>query len=217
MLIIKKSEVLRYLGYNGQVLDDTLNNTINSCIEECSSIIVPRFVYDKYEIENIKIKNSHIEFSGNDIKAHLSNSQECIIMAATVGIEIEKKIRFYELKNLNRSLILDACATTAVEALCDNIENIICQSLPPEKHLTSRFSPGYGDLDISYQTQIIGILNADKKIGLKVTETNLLTPRKSVTAIMGISDIKIEKIKNKCENCSNYERCEYRTNDKSCR
>ena len=220
-LDINKEEVLRYLGYKGQDIDENLANTIEECREEIKKIIMPRVIYT---YKNIKLCNDGVEviatnliLKGKDIKEHLKNSKECVLMAVTLGNEIEKKTRLYEKTNLTKALILDACATTAVEEVCDIVENSIKEkAILSGMNITFRYSPGYGDLPLDVQSNFLRALEAQKKIGLTVSENNLLFPRKSVTAIIGIVDGGIEKKKKSCKQCSNYENCSFKREGETC-
>jgi cobalamin-dependent methionine synthase I len=110
-------------------------------------------------------------------------------MAVTLGNLVDAKIRYYEKFNLTKALILDACATVIIESACDEIqEEIKKEALKTNKGITYRYSPGYGDFPIDIQKKILDILEAQKKIGLSVTEDSILIPRKSVTAVIGFQD-----------------------------
>jgi cobalamin-dependent methionine synthase I len=220
-LEINKDEVLRYLGHRGQDIDKNLLNTIEECRVEVKKVINPRVVYMYKNIKSIEdgveVITTNLILKGKDIKEHLKNSEECVLMAVTLGNEIERKTRFYEKTNLTKALILDACATTAVEEVCDIIENSVKEkAVLSGMNITFRYSPGYGDLPLDVQNSFIRALDAGKKIGLTVSENNLLFPRKSVTAIIGIVNNGIEKKKKSCEECSNYENCSFRREGESC-
>lgn len=220
-LEINKEEVLRYLGYKGQDIDKNLCNTIEECREEIKKVITPRVIYS---YKNIKISDDGVEvittnliLKGKDIKEHLKNSTECVLMAVTLGNEVERRTRLYEKTNLTKALILDACATTAVEEVCDIVENKVKEKASLSgMDITFRYSPGYGDLPLDIQNSFLRTLEAQKKIGLTVSENNLLFPRKSVTAIIGIVNGEIEKKKKSCKECSNYENCSFRKEGESC-
>lgn len=218
MISIDKNEVLRYLGYRGQTIEDSLNSQIDLCISICKESAKPRFIYERFNInDDFYIENSSFYFEGEDIKKHLNGAKQIFLMAATIGFEIEKKINFYKLANLNQSLILDACASAFIESVCDGAEAEIREKVNSEgKSLTGRFSPGYGDFPITVQKNLINLLGADKRIGLNVTHSNILTPRKSVTAVLGVVDSDKPVKKNECNNCNLKERCRFRRNGKKC-
>ena len=124
---IPREEVLRYLGYkSSQKIDDNINNLITECIEETKNIINPKFVYAEYTktlVDNgVLIDGTNLILEGNDIKEHLKSAKKVVLMAVTLGNFIEQKTRLYERINLTKALILDSCATTAVEEICDKIE-----------------------------------------------------------------------------------------------
>ena len=220
-LKIERQEVLRYLGHKGQQIDDNMIQMIDSCREEVKSIISPRSVYEYksiHDTENgVVIDGTNLLLSGNDIKKHLSSSKECVLMAVTLGNDIEKKTRLYERINLTRALIIDACATTAVEEVCDIIEEKIRQEAQSKgMNITFRYSRGYGDLSLDIQNDFLRVLEAQKKIGLTVSENNILFPRKSVTAVIGIVSKETKINKKTCENCSNYKNCSFRREGETC-
>ena len=82
--------------------------------------------------------------------------------------------------------------------------------------ITFRYSPGYGDLPLDIQRSFLSVLDTQKKIGLTASENNLLFPRKSVTAIIGIIDKNIKIKKRSCIECSNYENCSFRRKGENC-
>ena len=46
---IPKDEVLRYLGYKKQEIEESLDKLINETIEESKELILPKFVYGSYK------------------------------------------------------------------------------------------------------------------------------------------------------------------------
>ena len=54
--------------------------------------------------------------------------------------------------------------------------------------LRPRFSPGYGDFSIAHQRDITRELDTARRLGLTVTESLMLAPMKSVTAVIGLSE-----------------------------
>ncbi|HEY8803532.1 MAG TPA: vitamin B12 dependent-methionine synthase activation domain-containing protein, partial [Clostridium sp.] len=144
------------------------------------------------------------------------NSKKCVVMAATLGTSVDSRIAYYSRFNITKGLIMDACATTAIEYLCDELQNEIMQNaLKDDLHITTRYSPGYGDFSINNQAEILNILDAYKKIGLSVTENSIMLPRKSVTALIGLSDIVSPKPHESCENCKNVG-CNFRKDGGQC-
>lgn len=218
---INENEVLRYLEYKGQNISDNLKKTIDECIKITKEKINPRYVLRVYTIlrENsntheICIKGSNLKLNSKDLYDLLDDCNECIIMSVTLGLDVEKEIKKYSYLELTKSIIIDACATTAIEEACDLIQNNMEEELNNQgKYITMRYSPGYGDLSIEANKEIINVLNSTKEIGLTITESGIMIPRKSVVAIIGITSSREDKVKKSCLNCLNYETCKYKKGD----
>ena len=220
-LSIPKKEVLRYLGHKNQEINGNIDRLIDETIEEAKELIAPKKVVARYRITikdtGVYLDNTNLVLTGEDIKNHLKYSKDIYIMAVTLGSVIEKKIAYYEKIDLTKAIILDSCATTAVEEFCNYIEEDIKKIAENENMgITFRYSPGYGDLPIDIQKVFLDTLNATKVIGLTVSRHNLLMPRKSVTAIIGLIPKDKELNKRTCEVCSNYENCKFRKEGVSC-
>ena len=191
---INKDEVLRYLGYRRQVITDSLNALIEDLINETKNIIRPKATYQQFAVEvgktNLVLAGTNVELIGKDIARHLKDSTQCIVLATTLGWEIEQKINYYKRFDLTKSVVLDVCASVAIESYTDEIEiEIRALALEQNYGITYRYSPGYGDFPITSQRMIVRSLEADKRIGLTVTEDSILLPRKSITAIIGLQDL----------------------------
>ena len=97
----------------------------------------------------------------------------------------ERSSALFKEGNYTLGLLLDAAATTAVEQVADQVNEVIDQKAKKQGYATTwRFSPGYGDWPLEIQPQLGKIIKTEQ-IGLQVTDNFLLFPRKSVTAIIG--------------------------------
>lgn len=211
---IDRVEVLRYLGYKRQNIDEAMENLLTECIVEINEIARKSFVYNIYDIERekdrIALKNTNLIFQSKDLSKHLHNSDKCALMAVTLGLEADKKIAYYSKMNLTKGIIMDACASAAIEALCDEIQEEIGKKAKEEGlYITARYSPGYGDLSITHQKDIVEVLRAYSKIGLTVNESSIMLPRKSVTALIGWQREESRAKGDKCDNCKE-KNCLYR-------
>ena len=234
---IDRNEVLRYLQTAKDLEDENINRLLDESIAEIKKLINFRYLYQKFPIqhtaEGVKIKNTTLTLKGRSIKKHLQNSEEIYLMAASLGAQVDKKISYYEKISVTKAVIFDACATTAIEEGCDQVEAEIKEKAiaAGNEDITFRYSPGYGDLGIDIQKEFLRILKAPKKIGLTASKYNMLLPTKSVTAIIGVIEEKEaaaenltnqgQEIENQderdlefeerhCRNCLLYEDCELR-------
>ena len=127
------------------------------------------------------------ELEGKSIKKLLAPCNKCVVMAITVGFEVDMKIAALGSASPALSLLADAAASSAVEDACD----ACCESIESELgvKLTPRFSPGYGDLPMNIQPALLTLTNARRDLGLTVGSGCMLSPIKSVTAIAGIKEV----------------------------
>ena len=206
---IPEKEVLRYLGHERQIIDADLKAQIERCINSVKSSSRPRLTYTVRDVKDGIING--LDLGGNDIKILLSSCKQAIIMAATLGPEAEQMLRRAEVLNMSDAVILDSAQSTAIENVCDNFEAMMRQKYKDEGlYLTDRYSPGYGDLPMESQKKILDILFTEKRIGLTLTPSNIMVPRKSVTCIIGISEQKQRLVLRGCANCTLNQNCSYR-------
>ena len=206
---IPVKEVLRYLVHDKQVIDSDLKAQIERCINSVKSSSKPRLTYTVRDVKDGIING--LDLGGNDIKLLLSSCNQAIIMAATLGPEAEQMLRRAEVLNMSDAVILDSAQSTAIENVCDNFEAMMRQKYKEEGlYLTDRYSPGYGDLPMESQKKILDILFTEKRIGLTLTPSNIMVPRKSVTCIIGISEHKQRLVLRGCANCTLNRNCSFR-------
>ena len=212
---INFQQVLYYLGYRGQELDDSLLKQINDCIQIIEAKAQPKIVYRIFEVEDGKIDSLPLE--GKDIENLLKNAKYAVVFAATIGNDVEKELIRLEVINMANALILDACGSCAIESVCDCFEEEIRNDYKEKKlYVSDRFSPGYGDLPMDSQKLICEMLDTSRQIGVHVTDSYLMTPRKSVTAILAISQTPFVLRKKGCEVCRLFMNCQYRKEGKTC-
>jgi 5-methyltetrahydrofolate--homocysteine methyltransferase len=135
-------------------------------------------------------------------------------MCATLSGNVDKLLRTNELSNMVNALIIDALANAAIEQVCDEVEKIFLQDFK-EYNSTWRFGVGYGDFPLTTQKLLLETLDAGKRIGVCATESCILTPRKSVTCIVGLSKNNVNSVKS-CDTCNLKNTCNLRKNGTSC-
>ena len=126
-------------------------------------------------------------------------------------------MRRLELTDIALAAVVDAMASAVMEELCNALEAEIRTSVQAQGHyLTGRFSPGYGDCPLTLQQPFAIALDTVRGLGMAVTPENLLTPRKSVTAILGVADHLVTGARAGCGHCLLREKCEYRKRGTTC-
>ena len=122
--------------------------------------------------------------ASKSLAANLSGCKKILLFAATVGIAPDRLVAKYGRISPVKALFCQAIGAERIEALCD----VFCKEITSQEGpLRPRFSPGYGDLPLELQSQIFAVLDCNRKIGLSLTGSLLMTPTKSVTAIAGVN------------------------------
>lgn len=216
---LNKSEALRYLGYGNHNPDDTIRNLLDCCETELVNVANPNFIYEAFDLQvhqnGIALNNTNVFLEGSDIKKHLFGCEKAILLCATLSLSVDKLIGFYQVKDLNKALILDSLASTAIEQVCDMAQESI-QEEYHDYYSTWRFGIGYGDLSIDICHTFLETLNASKHIGLYANESNLLIPRKSVACIIGLSKNELQNNKKSCIHCNMKNTCTFRRKGERC-
>lgn len=185
-------EIARYM--KADLSNDETNILISQSLNECEGKIIGKVVYSEFPISCNKdvLDLGFATTKSNDLKKLLStNCNSIILFAATVGIGIDRLILKYTRTSPSKALCFQAIGTERVEALC-NVFSLETK----EKYaslgytLTPRFSAGYGDLPLSLQREIFAALACEKHLGLTLNDSLLMSPTKSVTAIIGIKNNK---------------------------
>lgn len=154
---------------------------------------------------------------GKDIERHLSECAQCVLLAVTLGAELDRAQRAANAADMACAVVLDALSSVAVEAVADAAEQSLREEFSGRGlFLTGRFSPGYGDYPLSVQNDLIRLLDAPRQIGLAATPTHLLTPRKSITALLGAADHPVTGYRADCTHCALREKCSNRKEGKTC-
>ena len=220
---INREEVLRYLGYRGQTLDEKTQALITQGIRDAEETARPRSQTKEFPLSfgqdgTIRLEETEVVLPGREIAVHLSGCRRCVLMAATLGAAIDSRIRTLQTADLTRALILDAVASVLVEGVCNALELELRTKIEGEGHaLSGRFSPGYGDFPLSFQPKLLALLDSGRRMGLYCSEAFLMTPGKSVTAILGIQEGKegcATPEKKGCGQCGRREDCAYRKEEK---
>lgn len=212
------NEAIRYMGYRETPTDEQMT-MINDCAELLKEQITPSWVYRLFGLERseegLTLSGTSLLLRGRSIAEHLDGCESCILLCATAGVKADELIRLKESENILLGVMTDALASAAAEAVCNAAEREIADRLPG-RSLTWRFSPGYGDLPLDIQPQILDILDAGKRAGVTCTDSFLLIPRKSVTAVIGVADKPIEKKRLGCTLCKMRGNCSFRKVGEHC-
>lgn len=199
---ININEILRYSGVKNP--DDKLLSLTEECIREVCNHISYKVCYKECDISHHDhtVYADNIPINSVNLSHNLKGCDKALIFCATLGLDFDRVLRTFSSSSPSKAVIIQAIGAERIEALCDAF-SLDMESIYHEKgiYLKPRFSPGYGDFDLSFQKHIASMLNFTKEIGVTVNSSFMLSPSKSVTAIIGLSDKECNKVNN-CKLCT---------------
>lgn len=211
-------EVLHFLGWRGSPVEPELMEEIKALCGRAMEEIHPSVTMRRFHLdERFALSGSSFALQGGDIRKLLASCGEVVLLAATLGAASERMLLREQAKSSRSALLFDAVLSAAIESVCDEQERMLRNELEQAGlYLTDRFSPGYGDMPIGDTKRICDVLDTARSIGLTVSKSGIMMPRKSVTAVMGISAQPVKRRASGCETCSARETCNMRRNEESC-
>ena len=182
-----RREILRYMGCKESTPD--VESLIDKGILECQGKLSYKTVYAEYpiSINQNRIDLGFSEVDSRDLARALEGCDSMILFAATVGLGIDRLILKYSHVSPSLAVTLQAIGAERIEKLCNEFSLEMKRKFSLQgRDVTPRFSPGYGDLSLEVQREIFTALSCEKNIGLTLNNSLLMSPTKSVTAMIGI-------------------------------
>lgn len=189
---IPLGETYRYMGFpsgfNG--IPDQIVRMVEEEISGAASIVTPRATYHTlaYDAEEhiVYNKEGKLQLLGASICGHLIKCTKVTLFTCTIGPAIDPLVdTCFKAGEFTRALVLDAIGSAAVEYTADTLNQYLHAAAYRQQYsLVSRFSPGYGGWDLTIQKDLVDLAGGTA-IGIEVTDTSLLIPRKSVSGIIG--------------------------------
>lgn len=210
---ISRREIRRYLGYGREDADEKVAGLIEECVGELEAAASPKSIYRVYPLR--LLPEEELDFTvfrtrSRNLSRNLKDCEQVILFAATLGTEADSLIRRYTKLQMSKAVTMQAAATAMIESYCDEVNTRLKEEFEENGlYLRPRFSPGYGDFPLECQRDITAVLETAKRIGIMLTDSLLMTPSKSVTAVMGVSPKPYRCEVKGCEACSKTD-CAYR-------
>lgn len=206
-------EAIRYLGYGRHAVDEQTSALIADSFQSLQSVANRKSIYRIFALEHAgdgQIIFGNVTVKSKGLSKNLRGCDKIVLFGATLGIGVDQLISRASLTDMAKAVTLQACAAAILEEYCDECQNAIHEELKKEgRTLRPRFSPGYGDFSIEHQRDLIRMLDCAKTIGLTMTDSYMMSPTKSVTAVIGASTSEEKCHIKGCEACEKKD-CLYR-------
>ncbi len=205
-------ETLRYLGYKNQAADDAVLALVSQCWEELDRTASPRSFWREYPLAAAgdEIDAGVFQTRSRALGRNLKGCEKILVFAASLGAGVDLLIQRYEKLQMSKAVVMQAAAAAYLEKYFDSVNEELRQRYEADGwYLRPRFSPGYGDFPLECQTAIVAALEAGKRVGITLTDSLLMAPSKSVTAVIGVGRTPLACEVKGCETCGKAD-CEFR-------
>lgn len=210
-------EALRYLGVHAP--DDAMLAQMAQAADLVCAACKPRWVWRSCTLdrtaEGWMLPEAGLLLPGASAEKMLATCQQAVLLVCSLGAGFDALVRTWQHRDMAMAVMLDACGSAYVEAGCNEAEREIAAA-HPGLYLTDRFSPGYGDLPLSCQAQLLAAANAARRLGVTLTDSCLMNPSKSVTAIIGIAEEPQRARIRGCAYCAMAKHCAIRQRGDTC-
>lgn len=187
-LPVNAAELLISLGCPVTAHTDALRDMAHTAIARARALSAPRAIGRLFPLAwmdgHPTLVGAALPLPGEDIAEHLAGCDRCLLLAVTLGHTTEREIHRLA-PTPSEALYFDTACSLLVEAAADAAQETLLSAIPHGR-VPFRYSPGYGDLPLSIQPQFLATLDAPRRLGLTLTASGLMLPRKSITGIVGI-------------------------------
>lgn len=203
---IALQQVYRYLGCGTKPPTPEVAALCNSLLPEFLSALDCRACYREVAL-TAEGDTVHLEglapICSSSLAKNLQGCEKALLFAATIGSKADRQRMQTQVRSPARAVVLDAMGSAAIEALCNSLCDGWREAYAPLA-LRPRFSPGYGDLPLALQRELLQLLDAPRQAGISLTEGLMMLPHKSVSAIVGIGPGGCDAPEHDCAACNKY-------------
>ena len=190
MISFNKKEALRY--FRAQPGDEQAEAAIDRAYAKLRKELQPRYTVKEFgckaDAESVVLDNGTV-FHSRALARYVGDAKKLFLFGATLGSRVDITLRRMSLTSVAEAGAGQAVAAALIETYCDDCCNELQKQLPAGKQLKWRFSPGYGDWPLEEQKILFPVLDCAHSIGLTLTESCMMAPIKSVTAVIAVEDV----------------------------
>lgn len=211
-LNIPSSEIYEAMGYKDSMPDATVAEETASLLKRIIPSLRPRFLFFitdgmiDMEKETLTVQDTVFHI-GKTIARQLRGSETFAFFAVTAGSEFETfQHTLQKEDDMLKIYIADSLGSIIAEKTADCMESALAASIEEKgwKH-TNRYSPGYCGWEVAEQQKLFSLFPVASPCGIRLTESSLMIPIKSVSGVIGIGST-VRKLEYTCGLCT-YENC----------
>lgn len=205
-------EAAGYLGYCAQKPPEDVRCLMQRAFGELHDAPAPRMTIKEAtcRIAGDEVWLDGHAFASRDLAQCLKGCDGALLLAATMGLAVDAAIARASIREMSYAVVLQACASAQLERFVQQkLEGIALQRLPQGQYITQRWAPGYGDFAFECQKPFLSLVAPPHKMGVSLTDSGMLVPTKSITAVVGVSPVPQPFAPSKCAYCTKID-CEFR-------
>ena len=180
---IDDKQICRYLKLYGRSPGAALDERIKAMREAALAAIRPAHIWKRFDDLSV------VDAGGSSLAKHLAGCHAVYLVCTTIGASFDALQRRTAATSPSDAFVLQAIGAAAIEEWTDETEEAIRRELQDGETLISRYSPGYGDYPLAAQRNLLGLLDASRKVGVSLTDSLLMVPSKSVSAVIGVKNL----------------------------
>lgn len=189
-MLTKRQETLRYLRMGNATLEPEFEKRLSEVERQMTSAARPAAYWqlvpiewesnDSYTVGSLRLNSKHLA-------RELKGCRHAYLFCATLGAGVDALMRRYGTTSPASLVMAQAVAAAMIESYCDECErDMLAEPAVSGETLRMRYAPGYGDLPIETQRSLMTALDAPRRAGITLTETMMMIPSKSISAIIGV-------------------------------
>lgn len=214
---VNRADAFRYMGLRGEPDPAVLAET-DRCEKELLEAARPRYVLRVFDLirseGELRLDGCDFSLEGESIARHLDGCSKAAVIAATLSAQTDRFLKKAMLGDGLKGLISDALASACVEQVIEKARAEVIELTG--LHCTWCFAAGYGDFPLETAGKLIQCVDGERRIGLSVTASGMLTPQKSIAAVAGLSEKPLPAANKSCSDCNMRGRCQFRKNGDHC-
>lgn len=186
-MTVDLAEIARYMRMGRAVPEGELAARVEKLRDEALKTVRPSRVWRRFPISDGAIASGalRIQVAGT-LARHLEGCHDAFLVCGTIGAGFDAFQRRSSVSSGVAALVVQAIGAALIEKWMDETESEITKELAAGESLVQRYSPGYGDFPLTAQRTLLALLDAPRNAGVSLTDSLLMVPSKSVSAIIGV-------------------------------
>ena len=184
---VDRADVARYLRIGAGAPDEALAARVEGLIAAAEGEVRPRRVWRRFPVKDGAVASGGLVLPiEGTLARYLGACRDVYLVCGTLGARFDAFQRRAAVQSGADALIVQAIGAAMIESWMDAMQDDIRAELAPGETILHRYSPGFGDFPLSAQRVMLSLLDAPRAAGVSLTETLLMVPSKSVSAVVGV-------------------------------